>query len=152
MGGIEFVTDSWVNLVHGNVILVYARFDGGEFLVVRENDEKVHGEAEVVLFWGEIVKLVRVVEVVGVVEIVVSGLHVVESGIEDEVVEEMLEEEMEMVAAVELAEVDSEEKHWRCLPRDPSDRMAQNISFWRPLLHCLCFSLSLLMSPLEFLL
>ena len=44
-----------------------------------------------------------------------------ECGIEEEVVEEVVEEQLELVAAVELAEgkVDFEEMHWRGLPRHP---------------------------------
>ena len=65
-----------------------------------------------------------------------------------------MEEVLEVVAVLKPAgiEVDSEEKHWRGLLRDPSDGMAQSIFFWRPLLHCFSFSLGLSMSPLVFLL
>ena len=56
---------------------------------------------------------------------------------------------MEVVAVVELAEVEveSEKSNQRGLPYD---KMALSTSFWRPLLHCLSSSSSSWWSPLVF--
>ena len=97
-------------------------------------------------FVGEVAEVVKLV--VRVVSRAVQGVHIVDHGIEGEVVEEAVQEELEVVTVVELAEVEIEsaKTNQRGLP---SGKMAPSTSSWRPFLHCLSFSGSW-WSPLVF--
>ena len=112
--GIKSVEDFFGKVSRGTEILPYARFGGGESLVAGEDDVTVQ----------EVVRIVRVVEIVGVENIIVQREHVVECGIEgevvagvvvekevmeeevveEEVVEEVITKEVRMVNAVGLVE------------------------------------------------
>ena len=98
-GGIKSSEDFLGKVSHETEILPYARFGGDEFLVAGEDDGTV-------LFVGEVEE---VVGIVGVEIIFVQGEHVVECGIEgevveEEVVEEVTEKEVGMLTAVGLVE------------------------------------------------
>ena len=87
-GGNKSSDDFFGRVVRGTVILLYVIFSGGESLVA--GDKTVH----------EVVGIARVVELAGVESIFAQGEHVVECGIDGEVVaqvvvkEEVVEEEV----------------------------------------------------------
>ena len=93
-GGIKFSEDFSGKVSRRTEILLYARFGGDQSLVAGEDDGTV-------LFVEEVEE---VVGIMGVENIVVQGEHVVECGIEGEVVEEVIEKEVGMVTAVGLVE------------------------------------------------
>ena len=105
-----------------NGIFPYVRFGRVGFLVVRDDDGTVQNE----------IAIDQIVEVVGVV---VQGEHIVESGLEGEVVEKVMVEDVveEMGVVVEMYLVEGMvvlgDKHWRGLPRGPQGRTAQNTFF-----------------------
>ena len=106
-----------------------------------------------VLFVDEVVGIVRVVEIVGVENIVVQGEHIVECGIEgevvakeevveeevveEEVVKEVIEKDVGMITAVRLVEEEVfEERHLKGFPGDPQGRAALNTLSWRLPVRC----------------
>ena len=126
-------------------------------MVTEGTQDEVEVEVEIVPIVGFVVveKVVEVVGVVGVVNFVgfagVQGVHVVEFGIEGEVVEEMVVEEMvveemglvSVVGIFEGEAVEGEaERHGRGLPRGRQCRAALCTSFSRFPLRCFSSSLN----------